>query len=81
MVRIVVTTVLVVVISMTLQIPEVLVSAYMVIFVAKENKVVTTLVGALIILVIWLYVIGLAFLIGGLINAETERASMEKSTQ
>jgi membrane protein len=37
--------------------------------------------GALIILVIWLYVIGLAFLIGGLINAETERASMEKSTQ
>jgi len=50
MLRIVVTTVLVVIISMTLQIPEVLISAYMVIFVTKENKVVTTLVGTLIIL-------------------------------
>jgi uncharacterized membrane protein YgaE (UPF0421/DUF939 family) len=48
--RIVVTTVLVVIISMTLQVPEVLVSAYMVIFVTKENKVVTTLVGILVIL-------------------------------
>jgi membrane protein len=32
--------------------------------------------GALMILVVWLYVIGLAFLIGGLINAETEHAAM-----
>jgi uncharacterized membrane protein YgaE (UPF0421/DUF939 family) len=48
--RIVVTTVLVVIISMTLQIPELFVSAYMVIFVTKENKVVTTLAGILIIL-------------------------------
>jgi uncharacterized membrane protein YccC len=47
--RIVVTTVLVVIISMALQIPEVLISAYMVIFVMKENKVVTTLVGSLVI--------------------------------
>jgi membrane protein len=31
--------------------------------------------GALMILVVWLYVISLAFLVGGLINAETERAS------
>ncbi len=32
--------------------------------------------GALMILVVWLYVIGLAFLIGGLINAETENAAL-----
>jgi len=36
--------------------------------------------GALMILVVWLYVIGLAFLIGGLINAETERAAMKLTT-
>ena len=43
--RIVVTVVLVIVISMALQIPEAVLSAYMVFFVTKENKVVTTLVG------------------------------------
>jgi membrane protein len=32
--------------------------------------------GALMILVVWLYVIGLAFLVGGLINAETENAAL-----
>jgi membrane protein len=32
--------------------------------------------GTMMILVIWLYVVGLAFLIGGLINAETERAAL-----
>ncbi len=40
--RIVVTVALVVIISMALQIPEALLSAYMVFFVTKENKVVTT---------------------------------------
>jgi len=48
--RIVVTVVLVVIISMALEIPEALLSAYMVIFVTKENKVVTTLIGILTIL-------------------------------
>jgi uncharacterized membrane protein YccC len=48
--RIVVTVCLVVIISMALQIPEALLSAYMVFFVTKENKVVTTLVGILTIL-------------------------------
>ena len=48
-VRIVVTVVLVVVISMALQVPEVLLSAYMVLFVTKENKIVTTLTGILLI--------------------------------
>jgi uncharacterized membrane protein YccC len=48
--RIVVTIVLVVIISNALQIPEVAVSAYMVLFVTKENKVVTTLAGAITIL-------------------------------
>jgi uncharacterized membrane protein YccC len=48
--RIVVATVLVVIISMALQIPEVMISAYMVILVTKESKVVTTLVGSLLIL-------------------------------
>jgi uncharacterized membrane protein YccC len=48
--RIVVTVALVVIISMTLQIPEALLSAYMVFFVTKENKVVTTLVGVMTIL-------------------------------
>lgn len=47
--RIVVTVVLVVTISMALQVPEVLVSAYMVLFATKENKVVTALIGILII--------------------------------
>ncbi|MGA3169694.1 MAG: FUSC family protein [Chthoniobacteraceae bacterium] len=50
--RIVAATVLVVIISMTLQIPEVLISAYMVIFATKENKVVTTLVGTLLIIAV-----------------------------
>jgi uncharacterized membrane protein YccC len=49
-VRIVVTVALVVIISMALQIPEALLSAYMVFFVTKENKVVTTLVGVMTIL-------------------------------
>jgi uncharacterized membrane protein YccC len=49
-VRIVVTVVLVVIISMALQIPEALLSAYMVLFATKENKVVTTLVGVMTIL-------------------------------
>jgi uncharacterized membrane protein YgaE (UPF0421/DUF939 family) len=49
-VRIVVTVTLVVIISMALQIPEALLSAYMVFFVTKENKVVTTLVGIMTIL-------------------------------
>jgi len=52
MLRIVVTTVLVVIISMTLQVPEVMVSAYMVIFATKENKVVTTSVGTLLIIAV-----------------------------
>jgi membrane protein len=34
--------------------------------------------GALMILVVWLYVTGLAFLIGGEINAEIERAAMRR---
>jgi membrane protein len=37
--------------------------------------------GALMILLVWLYVTGLAFLIGGLINAETERAAMRGSSR
>ncbi len=45
--RIVVTVVLVVIISMALQIPEALLSAFLVLFVTKENNVVTTLVGVL----------------------------------
>jgi len=48
-VRIVVTVVLVVIISMALQIPEVAISGYMVFFVSKENKVLTTLTGILMI--------------------------------
>jgi len=39
--------VLCVIISMSLQVPEVAVSAYMVFFISKENKTVTTLVGIL----------------------------------
>jgi uncharacterized membrane protein YccC len=37
--------VLCVIISMTLQVPEVATSAYMILFISKENKVVTTMVG------------------------------------
>ena len=48
--RIVVTVALVTVISMALRVPEAAVSAYMVVFVTKENRVVTTLAGALAIL-------------------------------
>ncbi len=47
--RIVVTVVLVVTISMALRVPEVLVSAYMVLFATKENKVVTAVIGLLMI--------------------------------
>jgi uncharacterized membrane protein YccC len=47
--RIVVAVALVVVISMTLQIPEASLSAYMVLFVTKENKVTTILAGVLFI--------------------------------
>ncbi len=50
--RIVLTVALVTVISMTLQVPEAATSAYMVIFVTKENRVVTTLAGVLTILAI-----------------------------
>jgi len=50
MLRIMVTTVLVVIISMALQVPDILISAYMVIFVTKENKIVTALVGTLLII-------------------------------
>ena len=49
-VRIVVTVVLVVIVSMALQVPEAALSAYMVFFVTKENKVVTALTGFLLIL-------------------------------
>lgn len=48
-IRLVVAVVLVTVISMTLQVPEVAVSAYMVFFVTKENRVVTALAGVLLI--------------------------------
>ena len=48
--RIVVSVVLVVIISEALQVPEILLSAYMVLFVTKENKVVTTLMGVMCIL-------------------------------
>jgi len=51
-VRITVITVMVVIISMTLQVPEILLSAYMVIFVSKENKVVTTKIGVLLIVAV-----------------------------
>lgn len=42
--------VLVVIISMALQVPEALLSAYMVLFVSKENKVITTLVGIMLLI-------------------------------
>ena len=48
--RIVVTVALVTLISLALQVPELAVSAYMVIFVTKENRVLTTLAGTLAIL-------------------------------
>jgi len=48
--RIVITVVLVVIISNALQVPEMLLSAYMVLFATKENKVVTALAGVLVIL-------------------------------
>src|SRR5580658_3186599 len=47
--RIVATVVLVVIISMTLQVPEAALSAYMVFFVTKENRVLTALTGILMI--------------------------------
>jgi uncharacterized membrane protein YccC len=43
--RIVISVVIVVVLSMTLQIPETAVSAYMVLFVSKENRAMTTIAG------------------------------------
>src|SRR5277367_5879313 len=48
-IRIVVGVVLVTIISMTLQVPETALSAYMVFFVTKENRVLTTLTGVLLI--------------------------------
>jgi uncharacterized membrane protein YccC len=48
--RVVVTVTLVVIISMALQVPQPEISAYMVIFISKENKIVTTLIGVLTIL-------------------------------
>src|SRR5205823_2717930 len=38
--------VLCVIISMTLQVPEVAVSAYMIVFISNQNKIVTTMIGA-----------------------------------
>jgi uncharacterized membrane protein YgaE (UPF0421/DUF939 family) len=49
-VRMVATVVLVVIISNALQVPELIISAYMVFLVSKENKVVTTLIGVMVIL-------------------------------
>ena len=49
-VRITVTVMLVVIISNALQVPEILLSAYMVLFATKENKVVTTIAGIMVIL-------------------------------
>ena len=60
--RIVLTVAFVTVISMTLQVPEAATSAYMVIFVTKENRVVTTLAGVLTILAITVGII-VSFLI------------------
>src|SRR5271170_629172 len=48
--RLVVTVVLVTVVSMTLQIPETALSAFMVFFATKENRVLTALTGILMIL-------------------------------
>ena len=48
--RIVITVALVVIISMALRIPETLLSAYMVFFVSKENKVMTALIGIMLTL-------------------------------
>src|SRR5271170_2440576 len=48
--RLVVTVVLVTIVSMTLQIPETALSAYMVFFATKENRVLTALTGILMIL-------------------------------
>src|SRR6266511_2721260 len=48
-IRLVVTVVLVTVVSMTLQVPEVAVSAYMAFFVTKENRGLTALTGVLLI--------------------------------
>src|ERR1043166_1819569 len=39
--------ILCVIIAMTLQVPQVAVSAYMVFFISKENKTITTIVGVL----------------------------------
>src|SRR5277367_3509170 len=48
--RLVVTVVLVTIVSMTLQTPETALSAYMVFFATKENRVLTALTGILMIL-------------------------------
>src|SRR5882757_5170206 len=48
-VRLVVGVVLVTIISMSLQVPEVALSAYMVFFVTKQNRVLTALTGMLLI--------------------------------
>jgi membrane protein len=42
---------------------------------ANDYSVIFGSLGALIILMVWLYVTGLAFLIGGEINASIERAA------
>ena len=63
-VRIVLTVALVTVISLALQVPELAISAYMVIFVTKENRVLTKLAGVLVILGITLGIAGSLLLYG-----------------
>jgi multidrug resistance protein MdtO len=60
--RMVVAVALVTIISMTLQIPETALSAYMVFFVTKENRTVTTLAGILVIVGVTLAIAASLFL-------------------